>query len=201
MVDSSAAEVRSSWWARHIHPLNAILRVLMGVVWLYDGFLKFYSGFAGNFLATLQGNQASDPSWLANSWDQFWINVTGSNQVGIAYTVGFVEMALGAALVLGFMRKLAYTGGIVLALMIWSVAEDFGALFQSINVNTTDIGTGIMYAFALYGLVLINAAHGVSRYSLDYYIERKFPGWSRLAEFGTPIFGRMRSTPPSAPAA
>ena len=136
----------------------------MGVVWLYDGFLKFYSGFSGQFLSTLQGNQASDPSWLANSWDQLWINVTGSNQVAFVYTVGFFEIALGVALILGFMRKLAYTGGIVLALLIWSIAEDFGALFQPINVNSTDIGTGIMYAFALYGLVLINAAHGVSRW-------------------------------------
>ncbi|MGA8711332.1 MAG: hypothetical protein WB786_08945 [Thermoplasmata archaeon] len=194
MTESTTTEAHPSWWARHLHPLNAILRILMGIVWTYDGILKFYSGFAGQFLGTLQGNQAADPSWLANGWDQFWINVTGSNQVAVVYTVGFFELALGLALILGFMRKLAYTGGIVLALMIWSVAEDFGGLFQTITVNSTDVGTGIMYAFALYGLVLINAAHGVSRYSIDYYIERRFPGWARLAEFGVPIFGPMTKT-------
>jgi len=190
-------DAHPSWWARHIHPLNAILRVLMGVVWLYDGFLKFYSGFAGNFLSTIQGNQSSNPSWLSG-WFQFWINVTGSNQVGVTYTVGFFEMALGVALVLGFMRKLAYSGGVVLALLIWSIAEAFGNVFQTITVNTTDIGTGIMYAFAMFGLILINAAHGVSRYSVDYYIERRFPAWARVAEFGTPIFGPI-SKPHSAP--
>jgi len=200
MTDSTAIEAHPSWWARHIHPLNSGLRILMGIVWLYDGFLKFYSGFAGQFLGTLQTNQAADPSWLGNSWDQFWINVTGSNQVAVVYTVGFFEMALGVALVLGFMRKLAYTGGIVLALLIWSVAEDFGGLFQTITVNSTDVGTGIMYVFALSGLALINAAHGVSRYSVDYYIERKFPGWARVAEFGTPIFGPITTTVPKATA-
>jgi len=173
----------------------------MGIVWLYDGFLKFYSGFAGGpFLATLQGNQAADPGWLANGWDQFWINVTSSNQVAVVYTVGFFEMALGLALILGFMRKFAYIGGIVLALLIWSIAEAFGGIFQPITVTSTDIGTGIMYAFALYGLVLINAAHGVSRYSVDYYIERKFPSWARLAEFGTPIFGPITRAVPKASA-
>ena len=192
MVDISSTEGHPSWWARHIHPLNSILRVLMGIVWMYDGFLKFYSGFAGQFLSTLQGNQSSNPSWLSG-WFQFWINVTGSNQVGVVYTVGFFEMALGVALVLGFMRKLAYTGGVVLALMIWSIAEGFGGIFQVITVNTTDVGTGIMYAFALFGLILINAAHGVSRYSVDYYLERHFPAWARIAEFGTPIFGPIDS--------
>lgn len=191
MPETTGFESHPSWWARHVHPLAAVLRVLMGIVWTYDGFLKFYSGFAGNFLSTLQSNQSSNPSWLSG-WFQFWINVTGSNQVGIVYTVGFFEMALGIALLLGFMRKLAYTGGIVLALLIWSIAEGFGGIFQTITPASTDVGTGIMYALALYGLVLINAAQGPSRYSVDYYIERRFPGWARVAEFGTPIFGRLR---------
>jgi nitrite reductase (NO-forming) len=189
MTDGTTAmDLHPSWWARHIHPLNSFLRILMGIVWLSDGFLKFYSGFAGSFLSTLQDQQSSNPSWLSG-WFQFWINVTGSNQVAVVYTVGFFELALGAALVLGFMRKLAYTGGVVLALLIWSIAEGFGGIFTPITPASTDIGTGIMYAFALFGLILINAAHGVSRYSIDYYIERAFPGWARVAEFGTPVIG------------
>ena len=185
-----------SWWARHIHPLNSVLRVLMGVVWLVDGFYKFYSGFAGSFLATLQGNQSANPAWL-NGWFQFWINVTTPNPPAVVYTVGFFELAVGAALVLGFMRKIAYSGGVILGLMIWSIGEGFGGIFQTITPQTTDVGTGIIYSIALLGLILINAAHGVSRYSLDYYIERRFPTWARIAEFGTRIIGPM--TKPAAP--
>jgi nitrite reductase (NO-forming) len=199
MPEGTGMEAHPSWWARNSHPLAALLRVMMGIVWTYDGFLKFYSGFAGNFLASLQSSQSANPSWLSG-WFQFWINVTGSSQVGVVYTVGFFEMALGIALILGFMRKLAYIGGIVLALLIWSIPEGFGGVFQTITVNTTDIGTGIMYAFALFGLALINAAQGVSRYSVDYYIERRFPAWARVAEFGTPIFGPMKKQGPAATA-
>lgn len=191
---------RPSWWARHIHPLNSILRVLLGVVWLVDGILKFYSGFAGSFLSGLQSMQQSAPSWLSG-WFTFWVNVTSPNPTAVVYTVGVFEMLLGIALILGFMRKVAYVGGVILALLIWSIPEGFGGLY-AITPQTTDIGTGILYAFALFGLILINAAHGVSRYSLDYYIERRFPAWARVAEFGTPIVGPMTlsAAAPKAPA-
>jgi len=190
MTESSGTESNPSWWARHIHPLNSILRVLMGIVWLVDGALKFYSGYAGSFVTQLQNNQAANPSWL-HGWFQFWINATTPNPTAVVYTVGVFELAVGVALVLGVMRKIAYSGGILLGLMIWTIGEGFGGIFMTITPLTTDIGTGIIYSFALFGLVLINAAHGVSRYSLDYYIERVFPGWARLAEFGTPVVGPM----------
>ena len=190
-----------SWWARHIHPLNSVLRVLMGIVWLVDGSYKFYSGFAGSFLTSLQANQAANPSWLSG-WFQFWINVTTPNPSAVVYTVGAFELLVGIALVLGLGRKVAYSGGIVLALMIWSIGEGFGMIFATVTPLTTDVGTGIIYAFALFGLILINAAHGVSRFSLDYYIERRFPGWARIAEFGTPVIGPMTRAKagPNAPA-
>ena len=188
MTENRDTEPNPSWWARHIHPLNSLLRVLLGIVWLVDGTLKFYSGYAGSFLSQLQGNQSANPAWLSG-WFQFWINVTTPAPTAVVYTVGFFELAVGAALVLGFMRKVAYSGGIVLGLMIWTIGEGFGGIFQTITPLTTDIGTGIIYSFALFGLILINAAHGVSRYSLDYYIERRFPAWARIAEFGTTIFG------------
>jgi len=201
MTDSFEAVARPSWWVRHIHLLNSILRVLLGVVWLIDGILKFYSGFAGSFLTVLQNNQAAAPSWLTG-WFTFWVNVTSPDPTAVVYTVGVFEILLGIALILGFMRKVAYSGGVVLALLIWAIPEAFGGLY-TITPQTTDIGTGILYAFALSGLILINAAHGPSRYSIDYYIERRFPGWARLAEFGTPVWGPMKvpvAAGPNAPA-
>jgi len=196
VTEAVSTGARTSWWARHIQPLNSLLRVMMGIVWLVDGSYKFYSGYAGSFLTQLQNNQSANPAWL-HGWYQFWINVTTPNPPVVVYTVGFFELAVGVALLLGFMRKVAYSGGIVLALMIWSIGEGFGGIFQTITPTTTDVGTGIIYAFALFGLILINAAHGVSRYSIDYYIERRFPSWARVAEFGTPIVGPI--TKPAAP--
>jgi uncharacterized membrane protein YphA (DoxX/SURF4 family) len=194
--------VRTSWWTRNVSPLNSILRMLLGVVWTIDGILKFYSGFAGSFLSDLQGTQAGAPSWL-QGWFTFWVNVTSGDPTAVVYTVGVFEILLGVALMLGFMRKIAYAGGVVLALLIWAIPEGFGGLY-TITPQTTDIGTGILYAFAMSGLILINAAHGPSRWSVDYYLERRFPGWARVAEFSTPLFGPRTpaaAATPKAPAA
>jgi uncharacterized membrane protein YphA (DoxX/SURF4 family) len=101
----------------------------------------------------------------------------------IVYTVGILEIVLGLALLFGFMRKIAYSGGVILALLIWAVPEGFGGPYQS-GAGGTDIGTGVIYAIAFLGLILINATYGPSRASLDYYIEKRFPKWARIAEFG-----------------
>lgn len=191
MPEVETAQPTTSWWSRNVSPLNSILRVLLGVVWCVDGFLKFYSGFAGSFESGLVATQQSAPSWL-QGWFTFWVNVTTANPVAVVYTVGVFELLLGVALILGFMRKFAYSLGVVLALMIWAIPEGFGGLY-TVTPQTTDIGTGILYAFALSGLILINAAHGPSRFSVDHLIERRFPTWARIAEFSTPLFrGRSR---------
>jgi uncharacterized membrane protein YphA (DoxX/SURF4 family) len=182
--------------------MNSILRILLGVVWSIDGALKFYSGFAGSFLSDLQGTQQSAPSWLSG-WFTFWVNVTTPNPTAVVYTVGTFEILIGLALIFGFMRKFAYAGGLVLGLLIWAIPEGFGGLY-TITPQTTDIGTGILYAFAMAGLILINSAHGPSRWSVDYYLERWVPGWARIAEYSTRIFGRKKpatAPPPKAPAA
>ena len=87
-------------------------------------------------------------------------------------------------------------GGVILSVLIWAVPEGFGGPYQS-GSGGTDIGTGIIYAIAFLGLILINATYGPSRTSLDYYIERKFPGWARVAEFGkSPAKAGDGTTPP-----
>lgn len=187
MSGRSEGHESASWWTRNVSPLNAILRVLLGIVWMIDGILKFTSGFASIFLSNLQSTQQTAPSWLSG-WFQFWVNVTSPNPAAVVYTVGAFELLLGISLLFGFMRKIAYAGGFVLAMLIWAIPESFGGLY-TITVNTTDIGTGILYAFAMMGLILINAAHGTSRWSIDYYLERRFPGWARIAEFSVPMWG------------
>ena len=199
MPGSTEGQLNASWWSRHVSPLNSMLRILLGVVWTIDGVLKFYSGFAGSFLTGLQNNQSNAPGWLSG-WFTFWVNVTSPNPTAVVYTVGAFELLLGLALLFGFMRKIAYAGGVVLALLIWSIPEAFGGLYN-ITPATTDIGTGILYAFAMTGLILINAAHGPSRWSLDYVIERVFPSWARIAEYSTPILGRGKPAAAKVPSA
>ena len=174
-----------SWWVRHARPLKTIFRILLGAAWLVDGILKFTSGYVSNFLSDVQASQSTAPGWLSG-WYSFWATQATSNSSLIVYTVGTLEIALGVALVFGFMRKIAYSGGVILSLLIWAVPEGFGGSYAS-GSGTTDIGTGVVYAIAFFGLILVNATYGPSRLSLDYYIERRFPGWARIAEFGHPI--------------
>lgn len=176
-----AAAQGDGWWVRNAVPLKTTFRVLLGIVWLIDGILKFTSGFVDSFLAAVQDAQANAPSWLSG-WFSFWASQATSNASLIVYTVGSIEVILGLALITGFMRKIAYAGGVILSLLIWAVPEGFGGPYQS-GAGGTDVGTGVIYAIAFLGLILINTAYGPSRYSLDFYIERRFPRWASIAEF------------------
>ncbi|MCI4331068.1 MAG: hypothetical protein L3K19_04395 [Thermoplasmata archaeon] len=100
-------------------------------------------------------------------------------------TVSF-ELALGFALVAGFLRKIAYAAGSFLSLLIWAVPEGFGGPY---GPSSTDVGTGVVYAMAFLFLLLVNATSGSSRWSLDSVIERRWAGWARWAE--------LRAPPPS----
>ncbi len=171
-----------TWWVRNAHPLKTLFRVILGVVWLINGVLKFTSGYTDGFLGDVQTSQANAPSWLSG-WYAFWTVQATNNPTLIVYTVGVLEVALGLALIFGFIRKFAYLGGAVLSLLIWAVPEGFGGPYQS-GSGGTDVGTGLIYAVAFLGLILVNATYGPSRYSLDYFIERHFKSWTKIAEFG-----------------
>jgi thiosulfate dehydrogenase (quinone) large subunit len=174
--------VGTTWWARNAGPLKTSFRVVLGVVWLVNGVLKFTSGYTSSFLGDVQNSQSNAPSWLSG-WYSFWVTQATSNTYLIVYTVGVLETVLGIALILGLMRKVAYVGGAILSLLIWAVPEGFGGPYQS-GSGGTDVGTGVIYATAFLGLIVINATYGPSRWSLDHLIERVFPGWARLSEFG-----------------
>lgn len=177
----AVARGETNWWVRHARSLKTVFRMLLGIAWLTDGILKFTSGFVNNFLSAVQLSQSNAPAWLSG-WFSFWAAAATQHSTAIVYTVGVLEIALGSALLLGFLRKLAYAGGVLLALLIWAVPEGFGGPYQT-GSGGTDIGTGVIYAIAFLGLILINATYGPSRFSLDYYIERRFPAWARIAEF------------------
>jgi len=94
--------------------------------------------------------------------------------------MALIELYLGCALVLGFLRKSAYLCGIMLSLMIWSIVEGFGGPY---GPGSTDAGAAIMYAFIFVAIIIVERSSNYNRYSLDVLIERKLNGWKRLAEF------------------
>ena len=163
---------------RNVYWLKSFIRIILGIVWLIDGYLKFQPGLVDSFPDLIKS--AGQPAWL-QPWFNFWYNVTIRNAAPFVYGIGILEVSLGMALVLGVLRKLAYIGGVLLSLLIWAVPEGFGGPY---GPGWTDIGTGIVYSFVFLSLIMINAMSGPSKYSLDYFIERRLPSWKRAAEFG-----------------
>lgn len=194
MVDSVVTTVRiEGWWPRNAHVLKTLFRVLFGVIWVIDGSLKFAAGFVNAFVRSISGD--GQPAWL-QGWFTFWANAVNGNATFWVYLVGSLELALGFALVFGFMRKIAYIGGAILSLFIWAVPEGFGGPY---GPASTDIGTGAMYALLFLSLILINATYGPSKWSADHLIERRFPSWAWVAEFQAPL-RRAEAPAPTRPA-
>jgi uncharacterized membrane protein YphA (DoxX/SURF4 family) len=91
-----------------------------------------------------------------------------------------IELSLGSALVIGFLRKTVYVCGIMLSLMIWSIVEGFGGPY---GPGSTDVGAAIMYAFIFVVIIIVERSSNYNKYSLDVLIETKLNGWKHLAEF------------------
>ncbi len=191
--ESTAAGGQEGWWVRNVHGLKTGFRILLGVVWLIDGALKFSAGFVDQFSGSISA--AGQPAWLA-PWFNFWANTVSTNTAAWVYGIGVVELALGLALVLGLVRKVAYIGGALLSLFIWAIPEGFGGPY---GPGSTDIGTGAVYALLFLALIVINASYGPSRWSLDAILERRFPRWAKLAEFRRRV-PSSAGAPTSAPA-
>ena len=167
-----------NWIVRNVSWLKSFIRVILGIVWSIDGYLKFSPGLVDSFPDLIKSE--GQPAWL-QPWFNFWSSVTSANAAPFVYSIGTLEVALGVTLVLGFMRKIAYLGGMVLSLLIWAIPEGFGGPY---GPASTDIGTGVIYSFLFLSLIIINTISGPSKYSLDFLLERKIPFWKRVAEFG-----------------
>jgi nitrite reductase (NO-forming) len=164
------------WIVKNASVLKAVLRTLFGAFWLIDGALKFQPGFIDVFSGSVTAS--GQPAWLAG-WFNFWASAISSNTAFFVYSTGVLEIAIGTCLVLGLMRKLAFTASFIVGLLIWSVPEGFGGPY---GPGSTDIGTGIIYALASVLFLVVSASFGPSRYSLDFQIEKRFSGWKRIAE-------------------
>ncbi len=167
-----------NWFVRNLIPTKTAMRIIIGVVWGIDGALKFQPGVAEALPGMISDAAQGQPDWLA-PWFQFWSQAVSTNPAFFVDTIGLLELALSFSLLVGFLRKIAYTGGFLLSLLIWSVPEGLGGPY---GPSSTDIGTGIIYAFIFLFLLIINAGFGSSRYSLDHLIERRWPAWGKAAE-------------------
>lgn len=176
-----------TWLYRNRFLLKTSVRVIFGIVWLIDGVFKFLFNNPDTFSQMVQAGGSGQPLWLM-PWFNFWTVTVSQNPQFWFYLVGISETLLGLALIFGFVRKTAYTLGMLLSLLIWSVPEGLGGPY---GPSSTDIGTGIIYAIVFLSLILINVEFGPSGLSLDSWIEKRIKWWHKIAEFG-PVPSRKR---------
>jgi nitrite reductase (NO-forming) len=177
MIEESLTTVNVLSQLRSLSAVT-LFRIAFGIVWLLDGLMKFTWLQSSDVIKLAQGAGQSQPTWL-HPWYNFWIASVTSAPTAFLYSTGVFELALGVALIVGFLRKTAYLAGIMLSLMIWAIDEGFGGPY---GPGSTDIGAAIMYVFVFVAIIIAERSVKHDKYSLDALIERKLNGWRHLSE-------------------
>jgi nitrite reductase (NO-forming) len=166
----------SSLW---VDAAAGAIRTAFGLAWALDAYFKWQPAFFNNYLSYITSIIDGQPSWLL-PWFNFWSNLITPNPGLFAWLTRLIETAVAIGLLLGVARKWTYVLGGIFALLIWSVPEGLGGPYTP---GATDVGAGLIYAFLFLALIVIDYVMGRSPYSLDYYLERRFPSWKMFAEW------------------
>ncbi len=128
----------------------ALLRIVFGLVWLADASLKWTPAFIANFTSYLTDGAQGQPA-VVQAWIYFWVHTVSVDPHFFAIVVALAETAIAIGLIFGLFTKIAMSGGIVLALVIWTTAEGLGGPYVS---GSTDVGTAIIYVLVFIALWL-----------------------------------------------
>jgi nitrite reductase (NO-forming) len=157
------------------------LRVAFGLIWVVNAALTWTNEFAVHYVGYLHNAAQGQSAWSA-WWFSLWIAVVTPHAMLFVWATRIIETALALALVFGFARKTTYIAGALFSLLVWSTAEGFGGPYA---VGATNMGAGIVYVLVFIALIVINSRSGPSLYSVDYYIEKRWPCWHRVAELSS----------------
>jgi nitrite reductase (NO-forming) len=156
----------------------AVLRMAFGAVWAADASLKWQPAFQSNFMQLLAGASQGQPGFLS-WWFALWQAVVAGRAPILAVMTAGTETYLAIAVLSGFARKVTYSIGLLYGLFVWSVAEGFGGPY--VPGTSTDVGAAIIYSLLFGTLLVVDAG----RFSVDAWIEKRWPAWRRVAELRT----------------
>lgn len=174
---------------------SAALRIAFGIIWSIGAAFTWTSQFAANYVGYLHNAAQGQAAWSA-WWFDAWIAAVSPHAMVFVWLTRIAETLLAVALLLGFARKTTYVLGALLSLLIWATAEGFGGPY---TVGATNMGTALAYVLIFLLLIGINYRGGTSPYSVDFLIERRWPAWSRIAEWNQGV--PLHAPPPSSVAA
>lgn len=150
------------------------MRIVFGLVWAIDAGFKWRPSFTHDFVTYLTGGQAGQPA-LVRGWISLWIDVINVDPTFYAYVVRIAETGLAIALLFGVFSNLAYIGGGLLSLSIYTTAEGFGGPYVA---GSTDIGASIIY-FIVFALLFF--AHAGLYVGYDKWLTPRLGKYSWLA--------------------
>ncbi|HEX9303652.1 MAG TPA: DoxX family protein [Thermoanaerobaculia bacterium] len=94
----------------------AIVRIVTGVIFFAEGFSKITGDFVqGGFVQSAR-EMAAGKAWPF--WSGFLKSVVIPNATGFGWFFALAELALGVALILGFLARAAAVGGILLMVIL-----------------------------------------------------------------------------------
>lgn len=162
----------------HLYHRVAVARIAFGLLFGIDAYLKWLPGFVNGFLGEIDAASEGQPHWL-QPWFHFWHNLFAHAPRFFAYATAVIETLIALALIFGIARQVTYFAAAVWSLLIWAVPEGFGGPYTH---GATDIGTGVIYAVVFLALYHLDSLADESPWSLDPWIERRWPWWRSLAE-------------------
>lgn len=154
-----------------------IVRILFGMIWIFDGSLAFLKGASLLFENLIISESLNQPKFLSGFFS-FWVNAVKLNPNFYTYLIGVLSIILGIAIIFGFLKKTTYFLGVVFSLLIWAVGEGFGGPYVA---GTTDISAGPIYAIVFLLLILIYK-YKRPRIDLDRIIGYRIKWWKIFAE-------------------
>ncbi len=170
----SRTEKFSLW----VYAAAAAVRTAFGLVWAIDAFLKWQPAFFDNYLSYITGIAQGQPQWLL-PWFNFWGSLIKLDPNLFARLTQIIETIIAIGLLAGLARKWVYILGVVFASLIWVIPEGFGGPYTP---GATDVGAGLIYVFLFLALIVITYVLGRSPYSVDFYLEKRYPSWRKVAE-------------------
>ncbi|TAL78170.1 MAG: c-type cytochrome [Beijerinckiaceae bacterium] len=160
---------------------TAALRIAFGVIWAVGAALTWSPDFAVHYVGYLHNAAQGQPAFLA-PWFAMWIALVTPHVLLFTWLTRIVETLIALALLTGFARKSLYVIGALFSLLVWSTAEGFGGPY---TVGANNMGTAISYVLIFVALIGIDTLEGRNPYSLDFFIERRWPRWRIISEWST----------------
>lgn len=159
--------------------LTSAVRAAFGLIWVINAYLTWRPEFYAHFVGYLQNASQGQPAWLL-PWFTAWIALVTPATGVFVWLTRLIETILAIGLLAGLARKWVYVLGLGFSLLIWSTVDGFGGPYTS---GAANLGPALVYVLLFIALILLDRLTGRTPYSLDNYLERRFPAWIRIAEW------------------